>query len=187
MTSTHDPLDMDRAPAASPERIAHLLARREELVALVARRVGDHQLAEDLLQEAFVKALTRPMPADDEAATAWLLRVIKNAAIDQGRRLSTRQRALERLALDLDESDEVRVDACRCVLALADELKPEYREALRRIEVDGLAVKDFAEEQGLTAANAAARVMRARRALARELTEACGLCARHGCHDCACG
>lgn len=196
----HDPTDLDLEVLEpdAPSRLARLSGARDHLVALVARKTGDMTLAEDLVQEAFARALTHELPAldkGDEALSAWLLRIIKNAAIDQARRAGTRARVAERLAHELSEPDhgELRREACRCVLSLAEGLKPEYRLALLRIEVDGLAVKDFAIEHNLSANNAAARVMRARRALGRELARACGECAGQpdeppvGCADCSCG
>lgn len=198
-TSHPDDTALEALRPDGGSRLARLLGARERLVEVVARKTGDASLAEDLVQEAFARALTHELPADDEALTAWILRVIKNAAVDQARRAGARARLAERLAHELSEPgrdpgpDELTREACRCVLGLADELKPEYREALLRIEVDGLAVKDFAAERYLTANNAAARVMRARRALGRELARACGECAGErdetpmGCADCSCG
>ncbi|MBL8974662.1 MAG: hypothetical protein JNK56_28970 [Myxococcales bacterium] len=72
------------------------------------------------------------------------------------------------------------------VARLADNLKPEYAEALRRIEVDGVAVKDYAVEAGITSNNAAVRVFRAREALKKQVVRSCGTCADHGCLDCTC-
>jgi RNA polymerase sigma-70 factor (ECF subfamily) len=76
---------------------------------------------------------------------------------------------------------------CQCVARLADNLKPEYAEALRRIEVDGVAVKDYAVEAGITSNNAAVRVFRAREALKKQVVRSCGTWADHGCLDCTCG
>ena len=50
---------------------------------------------------------------------------------------------------------------CACVGELADTLKPEYAAALRRVEIDGMSVKDYAEEAG-------GRVFRAREALRKQ-------------------
>jgi len=125
----------------------------------------------------------------DEALLAWFYRVLKNAVIDQQRRLGARQRSLDRLAEALDHAPviaELEREACRCVLSISENLRPEYAEALRRIELDGVAVKDFARDKGITPQNAATRVFRARRALERELARACGTCATHGCFDCTC-
>jgi len=78
-------------------------------------------------------------------------------------------------------------EICACVGRLARTLKPEYTEALQAIDLDGVPVKTFAANKGLSAANAGARVFRARQALRRRVTESCGTCAEHGCLDCSCG
>ena len=57
----------------------------------------------------------------------------------------------------------------------------------RRIEIDGLAVKDYAVEAGITSNNAAVRVFRAREALKKQVARSCGTCADHGCLECTCG
>jgi RNA polymerase sigma-70 factor (ECF subfamily) len=72
------------------------------------------------------------------------------------------------------------------VLSLADALKPEYADALRRVDVDGAAVKAFAAHAGISATNASVRLHRAREALRRRVRDACGTCAEHGCLDCDC-
>ncbi len=70
---------------------------------------------------------------------------------------------------------------------LARTLKPEYADALRQIEVEGIAVKDYAAAHGLSAGNAGVRIFRARAALKKEVVRSCGTCAEHGCLDCTCG
>jgi RNA polymerase sigma-70 factor (ECF subfamily) len=47
-------------------------------------------------------------------------------------------------------------------------------------------VKTFAAEHGITPTNASIRLLRARQALKKEVTRACGTCAEHGCVDCSC-
>jgi DNA-directed RNA polymerase specialized sigma24 family protein len=73
------------------------------------------------------------------------------------------------------------------VSKLARTLKPEYAEALHRIDVDGTPVKDHADEAGISASNAGARVFRACEALRKQVARSCGTCAEHGCLDCTCG
>ncbi|MCC6625431.1 MAG: sigma-70 family RNA polymerase sigma factor [Deltaproteobacteria bacterium] len=170
-------------------RVKTLVAEHRRFLGYLERRIGDRALAEDILQEAFVKSLGRLPAGDDEKLVAWFFRVLKNTITDQHRRTDARGRALDRLAHELAQATsdaELEAEACRCVLALSEHLEPNYRDALRRIEVDGLAVKDFALEVGITPQNAAVRVFRARRALERELAKACGTCATHGCLDCSC-
>jgi RNA polymerase sigma-70 factor (ECF subfamily) len=186
-----DVLDVFQEPPASPspDRVRRLVDEHRRFLDFLERRLGDRTLAEDVLQDAFAKTLSAALPNDDEALLSWFYRVLKNAVIDQQRRVGARQRALDNLADALDQPPTIAAlenEACRCVLAISESLRPEYAEALRRIELDGVAVKDFARDIGIAAQNAATRVFRARRALQRELARACGTCATHGCFDCSC-
>ena len=69
---------------------------------------------------------------------------------------------------------------------LADTLKPEYADVLRRVELDGVAVKDYADAAGISASNAGVRIFGAREALRKQVARSCGTCADHGCLDCTC-
>lgn len=122
---------------------------------------------------------------------AWFFRVLRNAVIDHQRRTGTKDRRLDVFARELDASEVPPPDAaevvCGCVARLTDDLTPEHAHALRRIEVDGVSVKDYAAEIGITPNNAGVRVFRARQALRERVIRSCGTCAEHGCLDCTCG
>lgn len=176
----------------APQVLQQLVASHREFVAFVARRVPDAALAEDLVQEAFVKSLERGGDLRDaESARAWFYRVLRNAIVDRHRRTSTATAHLAALADELqaaaaDRDSETDRELCRCIGALVDTLPDEQARALRRIELDGLAVKAFAAEAGIGESNAGVRVHRARKALRERVALACGTCAEHGCLDCTC-
>ena len=177
---------------ADPMIARALLDNHRAFLAFLERRVGSREVAEDLLQEAFARGLDRiGTLRDEDSVVAWFYRSLRNAVIDHYRRNDTRRRSLERFADELESGTtpdaELMAEACRCVLSLADTLKPEYAEAIRRIDVEGLPVKDFATEKGLSANNAGVRVFRAREALRKQVSRSCGTCAEHGCLDCSCG
>jgi RNA polymerase sigma factor (sigma-70 family) len=193
-------------PAPTPAVIDALVAHHRELLAFVERRVGDRALAEEILQDAFVRGLEQAGDIE-ENAIGWLYRVLRNAIIDRRRRQAAAARRLEAFAAEqalgtagepaaaagaaaaaaAGDDPALRDEVCRCVLRLADTLKPEYAAALRRIDVAGVPVKDYAAEAGISASNAGVRVFRARAALRRQVARACGTCAEHGCLDCTCG
>lgn len=169
-----------------------LVENHREFLRFLERRVGHRDVAEDILQEAFARGLPKlDTLHDDEAVIAWFYRNLRNATVDYYRRAKSADRALARFAEEIETAAEptetVRAEVCRCVTRLADTLKPEYADALRRIEVDGVSVSSFAEEQGISKSNAAVRVFRAREALRRQVTASCGTCAEHGCVSCTCG
>ena len=168
-----------------------LAQRRARFVAFVRGRVRDEALAEDLVQSAFARVLPSLGAADEAAATAYFYRALRNAIVDRQRRSAAESRALEALLADVGEAVqpalERRPQACQCVLAVAEGLKPEYAAALRAVEVDGASVKEYAGRDGITPNNAAVRVFRARAALKEGILAACGSCAAQGCGDCTCG
>ncbi|AKF04089.1 RNA polymerase sigma factor [Sandaracinus amylolyticus] len=176
---------MDRAALET------LVASHRQFLAFVERRVSSRAVAEEILQDAFVRGIERGGALrEDESATAWFYRVLRNAIVDHHRRRGTEARALEALARELDEeapeAEALRATVCGCVSEIATTLKPEYAEILRAVEVEGRSVKDFAGAHGITPNNAAVRVHRAREALRTQVARACGTCATHGCFDCTC-
>ncbi|WP_240475306.1 RNA polymerase sigma factor [Vulgatibacter incomptus] len=176
----------------SPTIAENLYGQNDRFLRFVERRVGSKALAEEILQDAYVKSLTSAGSVrDDESITAWFYRLLRNAIIDGQRRRGVESRSLERIAVEPGEAeplpDAALMDAvCSCVGALVDTLKPEYAAAIRRVEVEGSAVGAFAEEAGITPNNARVRLHRAREALRRAVTEYCGSCAGGGCRDCSC-
>ncbi len=125
---------------------------------------------------------------DDESALAWFYRLLRNALVDRARRADVERRGLARAAAEpTDVPDHELADVvCACVTAIVETLKPEYQRAIRRVELDGVAVRAFAAEERITDGNAAVRLHRARQALRRRLEESCGTCATHGCYACEC-
>jgi RNA polymerase sigma-70 factor (ECF subfamily) len=80
----------------------------------------------------------------------------------------------------------MRDAVCQCVRRLAEALKPEYGHVLKRVEIDGVSVKDYAAETGISTSNAGVRVFRARQALRDQVVRSWQMCARDGCIECTC-
>jgi RNA polymerase sigma factor (sigma-70 family) len=168
-----------------------LIAQRERFLAFVQRRVSDYQLAEDIVQSAYLRAFER---RDDftlgESATAWFYRLLRNAVIDSYRRHVSREKALEAWARDLETaaqpSPEIQHEVCACLGDMLKGLKPEYSEILRAVDIEDQRVQDFAEQHRLSVSNAGVRVHRARASLRKQLLRVCATCAEHGCLNCTC-
>lgn len=175
---------------SDPDIAATLVANHRAFLAFVERRVGNRDLAEEIVQAALVKNLDKFDTVRD-TAVGWFYRVLRNAIIDHARRKHVADRRHERLVVETEASAEPDAElqnvVCQCVGELAATLKPEYADALRQIELEGVSVKDYAERAGISASNAGVRVFRAREALRKQVARACGTCATHGCLDCTCG
>lgn len=175
----------------APAPLATLLEDHRAFLRYLESRVGDWQVAEDILQDAFAKVLDRPGQApSDEGIVPWFYRTLRNAAIDHFRRRGAADRAVDAFAREIDTQTApppgMEAEICACVSRLAATLKPEYADALQAIDVQGTAVKTYAEQRGLSASNAGVRVFRAREALKKRLVQSCGTCAEHGCLNCTC-
>lgn len=182
-------MDMETKP--SPEVARVLVGNHRQFLAFLEKRVGSRASAEDILQEAFVRSMSKlDTLRSDESAVAWFYRVLRNAVIDHRRRAGAAERKLAAFGREMEDHAEPDVEMqsaiCRCVSELAGTLKEEYAEALRQIDVEGVAVKDFASAAGISTSNAGVRVFRAREALRKQVVRSCGTCAEHGCLNCTC-
>lgn len=173
--------------------LATLVASHRKFLAFLERRVGSRAVAEDILQDAFVKGIERRGELrDGESAVAWFYRVLRNAVVDYYRRRDAEARAVSRVAAESEDvvepiDAELLEVACTCLWDLLDTIKPEYAAALRRVDLEGASLGVYAAEAGITANNAGVRLHRARAALRAQVTRSCGTCATHGCLDCHCG
>ena len=173
--------------------MAVLVENYNRFLGFLERRVGSREVAEDILHDAYLRGLRRTDTIGDvESVIAWFYRVLRNAVIDHHRSRGAEKRAHERV-LALAETSAAPIDeelmqqVCGCVGDLVGTLKPSYAHALRRIELEGVAVQAFADEAGITPNNASVRLHRAREALRHQVIRTCGTCGVHGCVDCACG
>lgn len=163
-----------------------LAAQGEALVAFVRQRLGP-EVAEDVVQDALVRAVEGAPPLDDEAdLTRWLWRVVRNATVDANRRRDAAGRrdaawAAEQPDTALPPDAEARL--CACYRPLLDGLAPEAAEVIRA-DLDGEPASDLAARLGISSGALRVRRHRARAALRARLDIACRACA--GCLDCTC-
>lgn len=181
--------EQDVVKAAAPEVVERLVASHREFLGFLRARVQGAEVAEEILQAAFVRTLERGGAIEkDESAVAWFYRLLRNALIDHYRRAATeaRRRGPEAADHELPSEPELRDAVCACVGTLLPTLKAEYAELLRRVDLEEAPIAKVAEALGISSNNATVRLHRARKALRRQLERSCGTCATHGCLDCSC-
>lgn len=144
------------------------------LVRFLFRRIGDQARAEDLAQEAFVRALEH----QPSRPRAWLFTVATNLARDEGRRAAVRRRHLTLIQAEADARpsepppDVVleRRDDVRRVRAALARLGERDREALLLWE-EGFSYDEIAEVLGLSRGSIGTTLARARTRLAAAFEE----------------
>jgi RNA polymerase sigma-70 factor (ECF subfamily) len=177
---------------AAGAAMTRLLANHRQFLSFLTSKVGSRQDAEEILQDAFVRGVQKVNDIrDDESAVAWFYRLLRNAITDYHRRNDAGRRAIDAYARQARESDpgfdaELERTVCACVNDLVPNLKPEYADLIRRVDLGGAEVASAAAELGIAAGNARVRLHRARVALRHELERSCRTCATHGCLDCTC-
>ncbi|MBK6422114.1 MAG: sigma-70 family RNA polymerase sigma factor [Gemmatimonadetes bacterium] len=162
------------------------LIRRYErpVFSLILRMVRDRQLAEDLAQETFIKALNAIGSYRPEFKfSSWIFKIANNAAIDQLRRRevdtlsidgapnATSADDIEATALQVGDKGETplaeleaRELGTHIERAIA-RLRPEYRSCIMLRHVEGLAYEEIAQLLDLPLGTVKTYIHRARHEL----------------------
>jgi RNA polymerase sigma-70 factor, ECF subfamily len=162
------------------------LVRRYErpVFALLYRMVRDRELAEDLAQETFIKALNAIDSYRPEFKfSSWIFKIANNAAIDHLRRreLDTLSldgsphaetpEAMQATALQIGARQESPLDAVEArelggaIEAAIGRLRPEYRSCILLRHVEGRAYEEIAEILDLPLGTVKTYIHRARNEL----------------------
>ncbi|MDR0718351.1 MAG: RNA polymerase sigma factor [Treponema sp.] len=145
----------------------------------VAYRIaGSEEAAEDLCQEAFFRLHEKSMvfPSLDDAKY-WLIRVVKNAALNYAKRKIREKKAYQKAfredirTVDSGESQLVKKETRDEVLAALEKLPENLRIVLILKEYGELNYKEIGRALGISEGNVKIRVFRARERLALLLTE----------------
>lgn len=139
-----------------------------DLVRFLHRKVWDEARAEDLAQEAFVRALRE----EPERPRAFLFTVAANLARDEARTVIRRKKHLTllkgeaagRTAPDDPEKEAVREERRRRVRRALDELADRDREILLLWDA-GMNYKEISKETGLAVGAVGTTLARARKRL----------------------
>lgn len=172
------------------ERAYRELVRRYErpIFSLLYRMVRDRELAEDLSQETFVKALNAIESYRPEYKfSSWLFKIANNAAIDHLRRReldtlslegsphAVTPEAMEATALQIGDRGETPLDVVEAkelggeIERAIAQLRPEYRACILLRHVDGRAYEEIAEMLDLPLGTVKTYIHRARNELRRLL------------------
>ena len=176
------------ALAGSQEGFRDLVVRFERPVySLIARMVQDPATAEDLAQEAFVKAYRSLRTYDaSRKLSSWLFKIAHNTAIDHLRKSTPETVSLEApqeddgrggLAAVLADSSREgpaaaaeRRDLARSLERAISRLRPEYREAVVLFYVEGASYQEICATTGLPLGTVKTNLHRARKELAQEMS-----------------
>jgi RNA polymerase sigma-70 factor, ECF subfamily len=150
---------IERLKRRDPQALAELYDRYGRAVySLVLRVVRDEAIAEDVVQETFLRVWNRVHSIDSErgAIGPWLLAVARNRAIDYLRSSAGRDR---NAAVELDETDHAPLyremeagllvsDQVRRVKAAMEKLSPNHRTVVELAYFEGLSQPEMSAKMG---------------------------------------
>jgi RNA polymerase sigma-70 factor (ECF subfamily) len=186
--------DADTHPVLN-EVMEQLIGHRQAFHVFLTRRLGNAALAEDLLQQCFIKALAHVHAIKQmDRVIPWFYQILRHALIDYYRAKETDSKRLQAFLDDtaalgnhqVPSLDELQPTICACLDRLVLTLKPNYADLIRRIDLSGESIQSVAKDLHITPNNLTVRLHRARQALRQALEQACGICSKHGCLNCTC-
>ncbi len=136
------------------------------------------QDAEDVVQDAYLRAFRFFGGFHGGNARTWLLKIVRNTSytwLHQNRAQRSATAFDEQLHTDTAESENpetslLRKADSRLLNQALDELPPEFREVLVLLELEGLSYKEIAEVMGIPIGTVMSRLARARHRLRESLS-----------------
>jgi RNA polymerase sigma-70 factor (ECF subfamily) len=148
-------------------------AHEHEIRNYLQHRVSDRHLAEDLLQEVFVKAMRHGSQfCDLENPRAWLYQVARNALIDYRRLHRETIELPDDIPEPIEQTDPV-VTLSACVGRVLTELSPQDRDIIEQCDLNGMKQQDYAQAHNLTLPAVKSRLLRARQHMRDTMSANC--------------
>ena len=153
------------------------LAYEAQLKGFVLKRVMDKEVADDILQQLYLKLYKNCEQLQEvHNLKAWLYQITRNTVHDFFRESSRRQPRDAEAELPEEElPEQARHEVEALVAPLINLLPPEYAEPLRLSELEGISQKEIAERLGISYSGAKSRVQRGREKLKALFLECCHL------------
>jgi len=157
---------------------------QHKVVQLVSRYVRDHSEAQDVAQEAFIKAY-RALPnfRGDSAFYTWMYRIAINTAKNY---LVAQKRRLPNVDIDAQEAEQfegatglkeyatpermlLRGEIEQTIFSAIDQLPEDLKTAITLREIDGLSYEEIAQAMECPVGTVRSRIFRAREAIDSKL------------------
>jgi RNA polymerase sigma-70 factor (ECF subfamily) len=178
--------EQPEAPEPSaPEGLEAVLAEvRPELLRMMERMCGNTADAEDLLQEVFLRAVKRGIPAEVRNIPAWLTTSLKNEFIDHCRKMKRRPSHEAINDIHHDSLTQLEPDGPEppwSTITITDireasaAIEPVYGEVYRLATFEDQSYAKIAEKLGIERSTVGTRLNRARKKLREILVARFGL------------
>jgi len=146
----------------------------DQLLAFINKRIKNKEESEDILQEVFIKILSKIGTLKDSSKLqAWVYQMTRNAIIDSIRKKKFQEMEDEVKDIEVATDENAMNEATGWIGKYVDALPENYREAVILYEIKGLSQKEIADQLGISYVNARSRIQRGRHLLKKNLTDCC--------------
>jgi len=182
------------APEQQETLIARLADRRPQYVGWASRRLGSPEDAEDVVQQAMLRAAQRFDQLEDEGALeAWFWQILRSTLANTLASRDARRRKQQRIVQYEAASPKYTLspaslseDICDCGVEEFEKLPESLQEVMIRVDLFEQSCAEVAEELDLSVNATRVRAHRARRAMRERLQDRCGVTTAHECRHCEC-
>lgn len=167
----------------------------KELLRFIKKRVKDNDIANDLLQDIFIKIhLKLSTLSDTDKLTSWVYQITRNSIFDYYKK----HKHFTDIPSDIYALDEPKLfnnEFGKCLKPFINQLPDTYRDAILQTELGQLSQKEFAEKSDISYSGAKSRIQRGRQKLYELFNQCCKISAdkygnileykrKHNCSDC---
>jgi len=146
----------------------------EKLRNFLLKRLSDQNIADDLLQEVFLKIhLKLPQLKNEDRLEYWVFQIAYNQLNDFYRKKNNEfvsSSFIEELTLETNKDSHSPMD---CLIPFINHLPEKYKEAILLSEVEGLKQQEVAQKLNLSISGAKSRIQRGRELIKQHFVECC--------------
>lgn len=149
------------------------------VMAAIMRYVGDHDAAQDILQETFIKAFDTIGNFEwkgNGSLRAWITRIAVNMSLNhlrKNKKVVPDSEAIDAMADVADEptADEVETIDEATIMGIIAQLPDGYRTVFNLYCIEGLSHKEIAQRLGINEKSSSSQLARAKAILAKRVKE----------------
>jgi len=144
-----------------------------DLKRFIVSKVKDHEVADDLLQEVFVKVHTKSTQLKDSTKLkSWLFTISRNLVMDYFKNLTQTQDVDDAILKTAD--DEVSQHSEEdCLPGIISHLPPKYKRPLYLSDIKGVKQKEIANKLNLPLPTVKSQIQRGRKLIVQGYMECC--------------
>lgn len=147
----------------------------DSLRRFIRAKVKNDALTDDLLQETFIRIHSKiDSLQDDTKLQSWIYQIARNIVYDHFRKSNPESVAeMPEVEDTRQEPEEAMINSVRDMVLLMEDLPEQDCQALCRVEFEGMSIREYAENAGISYTAAKSRVARARYKLSDLLMNCC--------------